>query len=650
MRVPESSQPTIKAPLCARVSQRFGLQGESMTRRLIRICFAAIAILSMGWTSASQDEDNGPNVELIGVSTPPVDLPSNDKREWWMADGTALAESPLQPGALRLDADHRDGREFVFRLQGREGLYSPHVTIRLHKKRQLVELRAGEEPWSQTANTWNRETQSSLLEYAVGPVGNADFATIELKLASRTRIEIRYDQDGQRIDDDPFFDDLLDGAVYHMFRQIHLLRAGPHEDGFAVWTKPFSSGSEYGFISLALRDEKSECLHSGGQSDGTEQIFLFRTRPEDVQEFAFQFHPYEHTVTISNVSLKAGHQTAPETNVEPIARRRISEQFARYTLVEEYRDSIEFVPAADGLEDLHVRDLPISGWQFVSLLTDIRSIEIQGGDMRGGPLRRIAEIPGLKSLSIVDAKCLPEDLRLLAGHLTLESLSVSLTTPDELADEKARPLLWYYSSFAERDWIEKNLTRLSESFPDAAVNRHRLEAAVLTDRALWDLTELKNLTSLRLVNSPISIRGLMGLKLLPQLQHLSIEIIDQTAETGAELASFPALQCFGPIEANPEVFRELKKSKTLEELVVFDLTDDGVEDLIGIFRLKRLHLRASSLSDEGLMKLSRLNQLTELSFEATKGTITDDGIARLRSQLPDCRFTGDVQERTKDQS
>ena len=160
-----------------------------------------------------------------------------------------------------------------------------------------------------------------------------------------------------------------------------------------------------------------------------------------------------------------------------------------------------------------MRKLPIGGWQFVSLLTGIRSIEVQGGDVRRGQLRRIAEIPGLKSLSIVDAKCLPEVVRLLAGHLTLESLSVSLTTPDELADEKARPYLWYHGSFAERDWIETNLTRLSERFSDAAVNRHRLEAAVLTDRALWNLTELKNLSSLRLVNSPISIRGLMGLKL-----------------------------------------------------------------------------------------------------------------------------------------
>ena len=275
----------------------------------------------------------------------------------------------------------------------------------------------------------------------------------------------------------------------------------------------------------------------------------------------------------------------------------------------------------------------------MSQLTGIRAIRIQGGNLRYEPLRRIAEIPGLKSLSIAKARCVPEDLRALTDHLTLEELNVELSTPEELADEQQRGQIWIYTQFHEREWIERNLTRLSKRFPDEVALRHRLEAAVLTDRSIGHLDDLKNLKSLRIVNSRVSGKSLGAFANLSKLQQLNIEVIDPNAVTGATLASFPALRSFGTIEGNPAVFPQLSFSQTLEELEVSWLNDDGVDDLLQISQLKRLHLHSSEMSDTGLLKLAQLGQLTELSLTATKGTITDEGIARLRSLLPNCKVT-----------
>ena len=121
------------------------------------------------------------------------------------------------------------------------------------------------------------------------------------------------------------------------------------------------------------------------------------------------------------------------------------------------------------------------------------------------------------------------------------------------------------------------------------------------------------------------------------MQHLIIDVIDPTAETGADIAACRSLRSFGTIEDASDVLSQLSFSETLEDLDITSLTDDGVEDLVGMIQLRKLHLSESELSDEGLLKIGRLHQLTELSFEGSKGKITNEGIARLKSLLPNCQ-------------
>ena len=581
------------------------------------------------------DLPSGTSVELLGVT----DAIQNSDGQWWNPDGTSLPASPIPWDSLDLTKKRTDGRVFAFRLTGRQAFHLPDIKVQFLKNGQPVTLLDGQKAWSESRITWNPQTRESIVEFAAGPPNDADSVNMDLRFTSDEKGVSTYDQHGQSLGEYDYGVSLLDAAVNRIFRRVHVLRAGPHNDGFAVWTKPFHSGGDDGLVMLNVYHGHASSLISNSQPDGLEQKFSLKISPRDVENFAFQFYPYDYQVRIRKVALKAGQQGEPEMTLRPIESQTIGELEARDTLTEMYRDLIEFVPAGDGLEDLHLRNLPTVGWQFLSLLTRIRAIEIQGGDLRRGSLQHIAQIPGLKSLTIVGAKCEAEDLRYLRQHATLENLNVELTTQTALADENERGQIWNYTQFREREWIETNLKRLSRQFPDEVANRHRLEAAVLTDRSIWHLDELKNLKSLRIVNSPVSGKSLRAFAKLPNLQHLKIEVIDPTTETGATLASFPSLRSFGAIEGNPDVFSQLSFSKSLEELEVSWLNDEGVDELLQMSQLKQLHLHSSEISDTGLLKLAKLSRLTELSLTVTKGTITDEGIARLRSLLPNCKVT-----------
>ncbi|MEJ7595266.1 MAG: hypothetical protein WKF77_27415 [Planctomycetaceae bacterium] len=59
-----------------------------------------VSVKSLPSGAAQAFIPNGPMIQLLGVSTPPIELPSNDKREWW--SGAELLElSPVQPGVAR---------------------------------------------------------------------------------------------------------------------------------------------------------------------------------------------------------------------------------------------------------------------------------------------------------------------------------------------------------------------------------------------------------------------------------------------------------------------------------------------------------------------------------------------------------------------
>ena len=73
------------------------------------------------------------------------------------------------------------------------------------------------------------------------------------------------------------------------------------------------------------------------------------------------------------------------------------------------------------------------------------------------------------------------------------------------------------------------------------------------------------------------------------------------------------------------------------------VTDDGLEYLVGLGRLRFLRLVDTPITDAGLKHLMAMSDLRELEIQDT--TVTEQGAAELQQALPKLKITlGDLSE------
>ncbi len=260
---------------------------------------------------------NGPMIQLLGVSTPPIEMPSKDKREWWSGAGKLLDVAPVQPGSLRVSPEHSDGREFAVRLSGCQSKPITHVSlVKLFKNGQPVDMPKNGQSMSSTHGSQAPEFGCTI-ESVHWPIGDADAATVQVKFGEAPVVLVKFDANGKRIADADVDAALQNSSCQQLLDGVKILRTGPHEDGFAVWSNPFSSSTDLGSIDLTLIDKSGNELRPFGSSgNGTENIRSFKVPPADVAAIAIRLQPYTHVATFENVSLKAGKQTAVKVSIE----------------------------------------------------------------------------------------------------------------------------------------------------------------------------------------------------------------------------------------------------------------------------------------------------------------------------------------------
>jgi hypothetical protein len=172
----------------------------------------------------------------------------------------------------------------------------------------------------------------------------------------------------------------------------------------------------------------------------------------------------------------------------------------------------------------------------------------------------------------------------------------------------------------------------------------------VTDKALKQIAELRNLTKLDLRNTKVTDDGLKELARLTKLTELALSESQLSDATLRVLREIGLLHCLNqdrgskrPKSAeemtslslwrSPVTDAGLRELAALRNLAWLDLrdtqvTDAGLERLKGLTRLQTLHLHGTRVTDAGLEHLEGLTQLQSLGLGNT--SVTDAGLQHLR--------------------
>jgi len=278
-----------------------------------------VSLKSLPSDAAQAFIPNGPMIQLLGVSTPPIEMTSKDKREWWNGVGKLLDRPPVQLGSLHVGPNSANGREFAVRLSGCKSTPITHVSLsKLFQNGQPIDKpKNGQSMYAKHGS--QLPEFGSTIESVHWPIGDADAATIQVEFGEAPVVLVKFDANGKRIADAQVDAALQNSPCQQLLDGVKILRTGPHEDGFAVWSNPFSSSTDLGSIDLTLIDKSGNELRPFGSSgNGTENIRSFKVPPADVAAIAIRLQPYTHVVTFENVSLEPGTQTELKVSITAI--------------------------------------------------------------------------------------------------------------------------------------------------------------------------------------------------------------------------------------------------------------------------------------------------------------------------------------------
>ena len=279
--------------------------------------------------------------------------------------------------------------------------------------------------------------------------------------------------------------------------------------------------------------------------------------------------------------------------------------------------------------------VPAEAWQHVGRLPSLRELRIVASDVRGRPFEQIGGLKNLRGLTVVNSKCNPTDLAQVSGMTNLEHLDIAFTVFDETDTWRSEQL--GQLTPGEQEQIDRYLA--SRPAAQAEQYRRMIEVAVLTDRALQHLRGLKQLRTIKLINTNITGHGLDCLKDLPALEELDLPLIAFSADVARVLGGMQSLRRFRYADVTDESLAEIARLSGLEELELFGdgVSDRGAEHLRGLVELRKLSIRGSQLTDGGLRQLADLPHLQYLDLRFSVGALSDAGIKQFQTQKPGCQ-------------
>ena len=284
----------------------------------------------------------------------------------------------------------------------------------------------------------------------------------------------------------------------------------------------------------------------------------------------------------------------------------------------------------------HLWNVPDAAWPLLGRLYMTRELDMTASRVSPKAFGHIAGMRALEEVVVLNSRFEAEHLAALAPLNRLKKIDVMFSVFQRSSEERRKQL---------RELTAEEQTRFDEIAGPDQGHDHIAEAAILTDRAMLKLAGLKELQTLRLINTLVSNAGLQSLKEMQQLVEVEISCGGRIAHESASIfGSLPKLEklvLLGSIDA--PAAEGLKPAVALKELELRSI-DDGVAAVVAeLPELERLRLWASSLSDGGLLKLAGLKNLKHLDIRNShRGTLTLSGIEQFQAARPGCVVVHDL--------
>jgi len=141
----------------------------------------------------------------------------------------------------------------------------------------------------------------------------------------------------------------------------------------------------------------------------------------------------------------------------------------------------------------------------------------------------------------------------------------------------------------------------------------------ITDRGLAVVERMPQMSTLSLINTSVTDKGLSSLHQLP----LNALFLSDTKVTDAGMTMLAELRSLEVLELNGT-----------------SVGDEGVAQLASLPKLRTLALQKTALTDRGLEHLETVRSLQTLYVGGTK--VTAAGVASLQKKLPNCKITVDL--------
>jgi Leucine-rich repeat (LRR) protein len=259
-------------------------------------------------------------------------------------------------------------------------------------------------------------------------------------------------------------------------------------------------------------------------------------------------------------------------------------------------------------------------------LTALEELNLKRTSITGSGLQYV---PNLKSLDASFAALTDEGITGLKGLQKLEKVLIDGNhglTDTGVAILGSLPKLTTLRAHG----LKATGDCLRQFLPDSELAELSIAGWDLNEESVIQLLNLQNLTSLNLAGSRLTDNGLALVARLPRLRQLDVSGTSVTDKGLVALSTSVTLEtlCLSDTKITGTGLVWLASLPALHDLdVSFNRLGDGMEEIAFPKSLTFLNLQATTISDNQLEAVSKIEGLIELNLVQTK--VSDSGMARL---------------------